>query len=145
MADVKRRMLVIPLVLAVTVAWVTKVYAMGWLTMLLAVPYALVTVIHIMIHAMRLRLPGIMNNRELSLVLTSHCLLVGAFLVQWDAGDGLGWLTITALLGKGPGYPSSVPPRWWPRDAATTSILAFIPVVVTWVMIATSFRRQNNP
>lgn len=145
MADVKRKLLIIPLVLAVTVAWVTKVYAMGWLTLLLVVPYTLVTVIHVLVHALRLRRPAPLNKRELSLVFASHCLLVGAFLVQWEAGDGLGWLTITALLGEGPGYPSSTPPPWWPRDAATTSVLAFIPVVVTWVMIAGRSRRRNKP
>lgn len=136
MTDVKLKILVIAVILTIAIAWVTKIYTMGWLTLLLVVPYALVTVIHAAVHALSLRRRSPMNRRQFTLVLTSHLLLVGAFLVQWDAGDGLGWLTITALLGKGPGYPDSAPPPWWPRDAATFNIFTFIPVAITWVLVA---------
>ncbi len=134
-SDVKRKMLVILVILNIAVAWVTKVYATGWLTLLLVVPYALVTVIHTAVHILPLLRHHPMNRRQLTLIFTSHFLLAGAFLVQWDAGDGLGWLTISALLGKGPGYPDATPPLWWPRNAATFNIVVFVPVAVTWVLM----------
>lgn len=140
MTDVRRKVLIIPLALSMASAWVTKVYAMGWLTLLLAVPYALVTVIHAAVHLVSLRRCGPVTRRQLLLVLASHLFLVGAFLLQWDAGDGLGWLTITAILGEGPGYPSSAPPLWWPHNAATFNMIVFVPVALTWVFLG--FRRH---
>ena len=142
MSDVKPSLLVVPLILAVAVAWVAKVYAMGWLTLLLALPYALVTLVHIIVHGLTLRRRALMTHRELTAILTSHILFLGAFLVQWDAGDGLGWLTITALFGQGPGSPSSTPPLWWPRNAATVNLLAFIPVAVSWAWIVLLRKKQ---
>jgi hypothetical protein len=138
----RRMILAVALILAVSVAWTTKVIAMGWLTILLAALYAIITLIHVLVHIRALRRPGPLDNRLLTLALASQVLLVGAFLVQWDAGDGLGWLTITALFGEGPGYPSSTPPLWWPHDAATVNVLAYIPVAVSWVLIA---RHRNKP
>jgi hypothetical protein len=139
----KSLLLALSLAFAVALAAITKVFAMGWFTLLFLVPYALVLVVHAVIHIREIRRPGPVHGKPLTLILTSHALLLGAFLVQWDAGDGLGWITATALLGEGPGYPGSIPPRWWPQDEGTFNVVAFLPVVASWIWMWAHGRRQG--
>ena len=104
----------------------------GWFTLMPGlVFYPALGLLHYYCHS------GAINGAKkfgwslLALLVGSHLLLIVGFLLQYDMGDGLDWLTITALMGKGPGYEDSQPPSWWP-SIPFMSLWVFVPVFVTW-------------
>ena len=61
--------------------------------------YPAIALIHVWFTVVKVSCPEPIPVPLLRAVLTSQVLLVIAVLLQWDEGDGRGWLTITDLLG----------------------------------------------
>ncbi len=107
----------------------------GWFILVGWIVYTPVCVFHAALHWHASRSP---SQRVVNMAVISNVLLILAFLLQWDIGDGLGWLTITALLGGGPGSPDSAPPSWWLKDQDVlllTDLLLFVPVIISWIIL----------
>lgn len=100
----------------------------GWYIILFGIPYLAVCGIHLGIHRFAgARLPlGVTN---LVALLGSNLILLLAFLLQEDAGDGPSWVTITALLRGGPGSDGAIPPAWF---SSFLPLLAVVPIAVSW-------------
>lgn len=84
-------------------------------------------------------------------IAASHLFFVGAFLLQYDVGDGPDWLTITALLHGGPGRDSSPPPPWWPRFELSSTgmpglilinLCPFVPTFITWILMKKNWQKK---
>jgi hypothetical protein len=119
----------------------------GWLTILVLYPALLlaVCVTHLYVHWRASRTELAVGK----LIAISHVLLVIAFLLQWDVGDGEPWLTITDLLGKVLGFARTAPPTWWPvrnngLAGILTNLLLFAPAIVTWMFLSAR-GRANTP
>jgi uncharacterized membrane protein len=83
---------------------ILKFVAGGWVVLFLIWWYLGIGVTHVVIH--RKASQSIPENRPLAIV--SNVLLLMAFLVQFDVGDGTcRWTTVTALL-YGPGFEPSL-------------------------------------
>ena len=81
------------------------------------------------------------------LLLTTDILFLPTALLRWDIGDGPDWLTITALLGSGMGYPDSEPPAWLGLSYANGGVYnltLYIPVALCWLATILWMRRSNN-
>jgi len=85
-------------------------------------------VMHLAAHSIRLPRSGRIQGSRLALITVSHLLFIAAFLLQYDVGDGPGWLVITQFLGRG-GVPN-----WWPNPFIM-NIAVFLPVLATWVLL----------
>lgn len=104
----------------------------GWLSCIFALGYIAILVFHIIANRRVLRLP------DQFVLLRSACsslLLVVAFLLQYDAGDGYAWLAYRALM-FGAGQEKAQPPTWWPGGLANPVL--FIP----WFLLATALARN---
>ena len=108
----------------------------GWFTIIGIFLWPLVGLTHLVAHSIKLPRSGKIQGSRLALITVSHLLFVVAFLLQYDQGDGPGWLTITALLGDSQAVGSKQPPEWWPDELKENFVL-FIPVFVTWVLLLT--------
>lgn len=108
---------------------VMKYQTAGWLTLMPF--YPAIGILHYYIHARSIRYLRVIGWSLLILIVLSHILLILAFLLQYDLGDGPGWLTITALTGDGPGSLSAEPQSWW-SPPFLMNILVFLPVFITW-------------
>jgi hypothetical protein len=78
----------------------------GWYSIVGMFLWPIVGLMHLVAHSIRLPRAGRVQGSRMILITVSHLLLIAAFLLQYDAGDSpAGWLTITALLGRG-GVPN---------------------------------------
>jgi hypothetical protein len=103
--------------------------APGWFFFMGILWWPFVGVVHFLSHSKALlRFRSSVQGSLLRLMVVSHILFIVAFLLQYDEGDGPGWLTITALLGH------REAPAWWP-DNPIMNLCLFIPVLVTWVLL----------
>jgi hypothetical protein len=110
----------------------------GWLSIAMAVPYLAFSIAHIFVHWKASRN---LSRRIVSLMAASHCLMLAAFLLQWDIGDNeRGWLSLTALLGNR-STSDSPAPQWWPQGLAMNCIV-FIPTAVLLVVLYRVSRPQ---
>jgi hypothetical protein len=74
-------------------------------------------------------------------MLSSHALLIAAFLLQYDVGDGPGWLKISAILEGGPRGQYTMTPTWWPKEMEMRiNLLLFVPVLATWIVLLRTIR-----
>jgi hypothetical protein len=90
----------------------------------------------------RLRSAASVRKNVVTSVASDVLLLLG-FLLHYDAGDGLGWLAISALVTGSPGAQETVPPAWWPA-ALTFPGVVFGPLVVSWWYLLTSRTRETR-
>jgi hypothetical protein len=117
----------------------------GWFTIVGIGLWPLVGLAHLVAHFIKLPRSGHIQGSRLVLIAFSHVLLISAFLLQYDQGDGPGWLTITALLGNPAVVGSTYPPAWWP-DALKNNFVLFVPVFITWVLLlALPVRQAQAP
>lgn len=128
---------------AVTIALslLLKMVTAGWGVVIFAIPYLGICAIHFFAHSSTAR--GLLKRRwpGVAIAAMSDALLLGAFLLQLDAGDGPEWLTITALMGGGPGYPLAEPPSWWP---SSLSLAVFVPLLASWILMVMVARRGES-
>jgi hypothetical protein len=115
----------------------------GWFTIIGIFLWPLVGLMHLVAHSMKLPRSGKIEGSQLTLITVSHLLFIVAFLLQYDQGDGPGWLTITAWLRDSQVIGSRQPPKWWPDELKNNFVL-FIPVIVTWVLLLRSPGRQPS-
>jgi hypothetical protein len=111
----------------------------GWFTILGIFLWPVAGLIHLVAHSIRLPRSGGVQGSRLALVMVSHLLFIAAFLLQYDQGDGLGWLTITELLGQ------RGVAEWWPPgelNPGSMNVVLFLPVLATWVLLI--IRRQPS-
>lgn len=118
-----------------------KVVTGGWGLLIFGIPYLFICGIHFLVHSLSARSLLKRGWLALAIMSISDVLLLGAFLLQLDAGDGPQWLTITALTGGGPGYAAAEPPVWW---AGSMSLAVFIPVLMSWTLMVILARRGEN-
>ena len=104
-----------------------KCLAAGWVVLTLGPFYIFICFSHLFAHWFSMR----RGHTDIGLWLVSNVLLLVAFLLQHDAGDGAGFLTITVILMGEPGSASAQPPSWWPHGFLANLVL-FVPVLVTW-------------
>lgn len=126
----------------------------GWLIIPGLICYPFVSLLHFLFHSRAIAHSGSIHQEPgskaplLRLVAVSHILFILAFLFQYDVGDGWptrsDWLTITALLGGGPGARSARPPAWWPTTPFM-NVCVFIPVIVTWALLLRRHRVVHMP
>jgi len=139
---------VLTAILVVTLCLVARFMTGGWLIFPGMLVYPVIGITHIWCHAKTIPRFGRIERARMKLMAVSHMCLVIAFLLQWDVGDGPSWLTVTALLGKGPGWPNSDAPSWWPGSGdrpllgVTINLLLYVPAVVSWVLLVQ--RRQRR-
>jgi len=117
----------------------------GWLTLIPGLGlYPLLSVAHFYFHSQTLSRSESAPLSFFILIIASHVLFIGAFLLQYDVGDGPSWLTITALLHDGPGFESSQPPGWWPHFELSDTrmpglilinLCPFVPTLITWILM----------
>lgn len=96
--------------------------------------YPVIGLFHYYFHSRAIRSLTSISWAFTSLIAVSHLLLILAFLLQEDMGDGPSWLTITALLEKWFGAESSYPWAWWP-SIPYMNVWVFLPVFVTWKIL----------
>jgi hypothetical protein len=115
-----------------------RVLTGGWFLLLLAVLYLAVCIAHTLILGWRLPI----EPRQRRLAIISSLLLLLAFLLQLDAGDGpCLWTTITGLI-YGMGYAPCVPVNG--SIAFGFDILIFAPVVWSWILVIKQRRRDKR-
>lgn len=115
----------------IALALITRLMTGGWWIILLAIPYLLICGAHALVHRWagdRLSL----GFADLVSLIGSNLLLLFAFLLQKDEGDGPAWVSIRALLQGGPGSPRAEPPTWFSFEL---SLLVFVPLVISWATL----------
>jgi hypothetical protein len=100
----------------------------GWYTIFGIFLWPAVGAMHLVAHSIRLKPDSKVSRPRMTLITVSHLLLISAFLLQYDQGDGPNWLTITALFGGG------AAPTWWPNPGIM-NLAVFLPVLVTWILL----------
>ena len=98
----------------------------GWFSLIGIGLWPAVAFVHIIAHSARSPRSGGIQVSRMILITVSHLLFIAAFLLQYDAGDSSGSLTITELLGHGGA------PAWWP---ASGNFVVFLPVLTTWYFL----------
>jgi hypothetical protein len=106
----------------------------GWGAIAGMVLWPLIGLVHLIAHSVRLPRSGPISGSRIALISVSHLFLILGFLLQYDQGDSLGWLTITSLLEKMSLRSNNYPPAWWP-DGLKNNFALFLPVFVTWVLL----------
>lgn len=134
-------------VIVAVVALVIRASAAAWLFLaLVAIFYLPVCIAHCVIHFRTLGPP--VPDAQARRAMFSDGLLLGAFLFQWDVGDDCGFVTVAYLfthyLAGRPGVGLCVP------DAGllvplVTSVLLFVPVIVTWRHMLRERTRPSAP
>src|SRR5262245_3165327 len=72
----------------------------GWATIPGLVLWPVVGLLHYLSHSRAIPRTGNVAGSLLALMGTSHVLFICGFLLQYDVGDGPGWLTITSLFNR---------------------------------------------
>ena len=116
-------------VVAITLGWVSKLMAAGWLTLFCGIPYLAVGVIHFVVHLVAAAKARNAKPAPFALLLASHTFFILGFLLQLDGGDGPNWLTITYVVGGG--YHTRLP-SWW---GLWMNAVVFVPLVLTWAFL----------
>jgi hypothetical protein len=113
----------------VLLALILKAIAGGWFVFLFVWFYLAIGVAHVVIH--RKASQSIPQKRALAIV--SNVLLLMAFLVQFDEGDGpCRWTTITGLL-YGRGFEPCFNEAYFKQiNSVLVDAIAFVPVAITW-------------
>jgi hypothetical protein len=123
-----------------------RFWTAGWFIFFLGPVYFIVAVVHIAFHS-RIARDAPHDRGVWTLIMTSHAVLLVALLLQYDMGDGLGWLTILALVTRGAGYPEAQPPAWLPiseSNALPYDLVLFVPVVLSYLAIKRVLRRTRG-
>jgi hypothetical protein len=108
--------------------FILKCMVGGWFTLLFIWIYVPIGFTHVVIHGNASQ--SIPQTRALAIV--SNVLLLMAFLVQLDEGDGpCRWITITGLL-YGPGFSPCFDQPWL---NPFFNLIAFVPAAITWVFL----------
>jgi hypothetical protein len=118
---------------------VVKVIFAGWF-ILFEAPIGLFFGTAILHVSLRACVISIMTLRPpvsfLLLLMLSDALLFATALFRWDIGDGPDWLTLTAMLGEGPGHASSSPPAWLrlrEGGGLLYNFVLYVPVALCWI------------
>jgi hypothetical protein len=113
---------------------ILKFMAGGWLVLILIWFYMAIGVARVVIH--RKASQSIPQNYALAIV--SNILLLMAFLVQLDEGDGpCRWTTITGLL-YGLGFSPC-----FEQISPVFNFVAFVPAAITWVFLVRKTRTMR--
>lgn len=123
-------------VIVAIVGFVLRYHAMGWLFVFGGFLYCLAaSLVHALVHFLALRQP--LSDSQLRLAIISNCLLLFAFLLQWDMGDDCGNITVVYLVAHyfadrpGPGFGLCIPDFGF-LIPNLVNVLLFVPVGVTW-------------
>lgn len=107
-------------------------YAGGWLLVPLGVTvYLTTTLFHCRFHYRAVKPTEPASWLTLGAIALSHVLFVSAFLLQYDYGDGPGWLTITLLL-KRFGEEDPIQGTLWGQHFLLMNLFVFTPVFISW-------------
>jgi hypothetical protein len=99
----------------------------GWFSLIgVFFLWPVVAFVHIVAHSARPPRSGGLPVSRTILITLSHLLFIAGFLLQYDAGDSSGSLTITGLFGHR-GAPAG-----WPGSG---NFIVFLPVLVTWYFL----------
>lgn len=121
-------------IVATQLAAYLKLATGGWLILALAMAfYPILFVAHGAANILVLRSAG----SHSMWVLTANVVFLFAILLQYDFGDGYGWLTITAMLGDGAGGSLSRAPGWI-DFGILYNLGLFIPTVLAWLAAVTN-------
>jgi hypothetical protein len=97
---------------AIVLAIFGRLYAPGWMILFLLVPYVALIAVHAAVHVHATQRMGTPNRSLVVLILASHVLFIGGFLLQWDtadepiAGQGI-YFPISGMLGLLDAHPAS--------------------------------------
>ncbi len=130
-----RRLLIAVAVIVPLAALVARGYAGGWFIIMLGAVYLAVAIYHAVIHIGIARRVAPLDGAAILKIVAAHAVLLIAFLLQWDVGDGPSWLTISALLAGGPGASRAEWMRLSLGAGALYDIALLVPVVLLDVMI----------
>jgi hypothetical protein len=131
--------LLIPLALILVAASLyLRMKFFGWLMLFGIFIYPLLGLIHVIVQILAIRRSPNLSIRALGYIVASDFLYVIAMLFQFDAGDSTGWLTITRIADKMPIEVSS----WLVSNGPSISWVVFIPLCVTWFLIALELYNQ---
>jgi hypothetical protein len=108
-----------------------RCYASGWLLFPFGLlVYAIISLFHCRFHYRAVRGTEPISWPTMGAIALSHILFISAFLLQYDYGDGPGWLTITLLL-KGFGE-DPIQGTLWGQHPLLMNLFVFTPVFISW-------------
>lgn len=126
------RLLLVPVIL---ISFAARFYAQGWLLVPFGlVVYAAISLFHCRFHYRAVRPCVPISRATIFSIALSHVLFVCAFLLQYDFGDGPGWLTITRLL-EGSDGVDPIQGTLWGEHFLLMNLFVFTPVFVSWYLL----------
>lgn len=111
-------------------SFIARFYAGGWLLPFGLVVYSTIGLFHCLVHYRAVRPTERISWPIILAIALSHVLFVSAFLLQYDFGDGPGWLTITLLLRGFKEDP--IEGTLWGQHFVLMNLFVFIPVFFSW-------------
>ena len=129
----RTKVLIVRLLIApvIGLAFIARFHAEGWLLGPFGLTiYWVITALHCRFHYKSVR-PTVPIGRSIILAIAlSHLCFLSAFLLQYDYGDGAGWLTITKLLRGVTEDP--IAGTFWGKYFLLMNLFVFIPVCISW-------------
>lgn len=134
-----RSYITVYLVLTIAACALSKWVTSGWFATFGCVLYPLVILTHILVQIKLITSNERLPRRAVVAAGVSNTLLLFAFLLQYDADDSSGWLTITYLLSMvGVGTKESETLlRVGEFKRVGLNLIVFVPVALSWVVVAT--------
>ena len=121
---------------------VIKLETGGWFLLIPGIIlYPAVIGLHFVTHGLTLYRPELFLA-GLKVIVISHFLLLIGFLLQYDVGDGAGWIAIAQLFDWKWGI-SIRESQWWTKEPLLINSLAFIPVAISWAYMIKVTGRPN--